>query len=833
MSETENTTNTETSTESETNVSATEITDNINGTFNAEDEFVPPQYETEEDKDKDKYYYFLRPFPVEGQYVMEIFTRCDEREPLEKEISECRIKERNLYVKISDFDSSFYKELNQIYSKDDFWPFEGVSSATLSGWYLAIKNALQYVKVTYPDKAVSALIEDFGSSLTPSDLEFISGVIQMDSLISENSQDDFHRVMNYLQTIRYDDEGFPIDDSADKDRMKELFIKELEYFNTKCNFLLKNTSDLYKYDPHNMPKEIPSGTDTNILWRYDNVKNGRQILYSTLLSLTNKCDKKVKWEIELKDLKKDIAAKEEDLSKYGSDREFVAYKLLNRNPSLPDEHGLYRVIEYDKSNNWYFVYTKSIKYSSYLDLLIVDNTELYEGYEHPDRYMIYFDKETFEFTVYCNKDGMLFPKEGILTYKYKEGTSATLGSEFNKYECHAIERYKTTFKYFNDVKVFRTKCVDANIKGELGVRYSLFDAKKPYPITETKVDSDPISKEEWEKKPLKERLKYHEQGKASNDMNLQTIMEQMEKVKPLIGQLMPVTQVMGPLEPLMSTLESVKSTVNTLKSVVESFKSAVNTIASLPIVGVVASPFNMVLDMIFKVYEIITILYIKNYELIQKLKELKEKVKPEEIEKQITEIEETIEEKQKQMEEERAEKKKLEANGTMKDNDKTKMDIFSRITESTKIQGSGDSLMDNFNAKALLPAVPKEVMDAIDKVKETTKTIKETVETIKTMKEMGDSFDQAMSTITTISAAITGSPPMDVIIEQLKTTAESKVEQKYEKQIKELEEKHKELKKKANEKKYVITETVPVEVPLEQVVDPKEAQEAAIPKVEN
>ena len=219
--------------------------------------------------------------------------------------------------------------------------------------------------------------------------------------------------------------------------------------------------------------------------------------------------------------------------------------------------------------------------------------------------------------------------------------------------------------------------------------------------------------------------------------------------------------------------------------------------------------------------------------MIQKLKELKEKVKPEEIEKQITEIEETIEEKQKQMEEERAEKKKLEANGTMKDNDKTKMDIFSNITESTKIQGSGDSLMDNFNAKALLPAVPKEVMDAIDKVKETTKTIKETVETIKTMKEMGDSFDQAMSTITTISAAITGSPPMDVIIEQLKTTAESKVEQKYEKQIKELEEKHKELKKKANEKKYVITETVPVEVPLEQVVDPKEAQEAAIPKVEN
>ena len=51
--------------------------------------------------------------------------------------------------------------------------------------------------------------------------------------------------------------------------------------------------------------------------------------------------------------------------------------------------------------------------------------------------------------------------------------------------------------------------------------------------------------------------------------------------------------------------------------------------------------------------------------------------------------------------------------------------------------------------------------------------------------------------------------------------------------LKEIERKAEELKKKANEKKYVKTKMVPVDLPLSQVIDSKEAKEKAIPKVES
>ena len=178
-------------------------------------------------------------------------------------------------------------------------------------------------------------------------------------------------------------------------------------------------------------------------------------------------------------------------------------------------------------------------------------------------------------------------------------------------------------------------------------------------------------------------------------------------------------------------------------------------------------------------------------------------------------------------------KKNLEVNSSMKENDKTKMNVFSSVTADSEVEGTGESVWDTFSANSLIPDIPQELLDKIQEAKTVIDSITTTVKTMDTLKNLGQTFDDAMNTISTVTAVLTGTPPMDMIIDKIRKEAEAKIKEKMEEPLKEIERKAEELKKKANEKKYVKTKMVPVDLPLSQVIDSKEAKEKAIPKVES
>lgn len=783
-----------------------EIKDKINGYFEGS-VYKEPVYETASDVEDKKYYYFLRPFPVEGQYILEIFTRCDETAEVQNNLNKARSDLRDLLAKEDDLEKEYNNIMNgqwekEGFSKDD--PHTDEDYLQPRWWYRELLTDYNYLKNKIPSVG-NYYILNFEEifSTDPSEAAFVSGVLICDNLI-----DDYDNVRTYILGSASE---------SDKRRMKTSFEKEIAYFTNNTNSIVKESASLYI---------LPTKADTKALQGFN---GGRSVAMTTVKNLLSSLDSLIGMGDKVAEKKADVDFYIHQLESLDPDKEFIAYKLLNRNPNLPDEEGLYReIIETGNGTYELKVHGKG----SVLHTLDVDNRLMYTNFETPDRYFIFFDKDKVNYTVYCNRDGIFQDTEGILSYVYKEGTSCTLGNEFNPYECESIGRYKTTFKYLRDEKVFRTKCVDSKVRGELGTRYSFFDAKKPYPMEKEEIEEE-ITKAEWEKLPPEQRKLYHKKGSATQNLDVNEILTQFDNIKPLLTSITPISQVLGPLEPLVGALKNVQSTADTINSTVGSFKSAVDSIASAPIVGVVAAPFKMLLNIVTGLAQVVLMLYIKNFELIQKVKDIKEQIDSGEIVNKLQDLQLFFDEKLKSLEELINSKKNLEVNSSMKENDKTKMNVFSSVTADSDVEGTGESAWDTFSANSLIPDIPQELLDNIQEAKTVIDSITTTVKTMDTLKDIGQAFDDAMNSISTVTAVLTGTPPMEMIIEKIRTEAKAKIKEKMEEPLKEIEKKAEELKKKANEKKYVKTKTVPVDLPLSQVIDSKEAKEKAIPKVES
>ena len=209
---------------------------------------------------------------------------------------------------------------------------------------------------------------------------------------------------------------------------------------------------------------------------------------------------------------------------------------------------------------------------------------------------------------------------------------------------------------------------------------------------------------------------------------------------------------------------------------------------------------------------------------------------PKNIKKQLKEVREVIDANLDAIKAAREKAKALKKNGSLEDIDKKKMDVESPIKENDLAKGSGAGLFADFNAKALIPAIPDEILDQIEQIKNTINSFESLADTVDTLKELGDSVDQAMTTISTVKAVLTGTPPLEMIMDNIRTAALPQLDAAS-LQISKFDEKQKALADaaraaKENSLKYEIKETVPIETPFPEAIDEQTIKSRTNPKVE-
>lgn len=774
---------------------AYEIKNNINGYYK-DGVYVPAEYETDEDVAQKKYYYFLRPFPVEGQYVLEIFNRNDDNAKLVEEID-------SLTEDISFID----ERMERLEKRHDEY-MNPKMETDVTGAEVDVSLGANYRKsIASFNECLSYFNEKAGTSLSVIDIfsaykERYSTLIDdtVSEEIKEKTKEDFDVYLNGgTNSVGNEFDGFiedctnvlasardyisKIDKKADPGKY-EVEMSKLEEFDESSSnyheFILK----LIKEDTEHFNYKEQKG---------------------------QKLQKKKEAEIEL--------------GEKGQDKVFIAYKLLNRNADEPDENGFWREVLVSSESDGIYTLMVCDSQSKVVHELKVENKLIYKDYKVPNRYFISFQKTTKEFTISCERTGLL-SSGSILTYVYKNKGSANLGPEFNQYECESLKNFTITFDFDLENKIYRNLSVN-KLSKKNARRWSIFDARKPYPIDEEEVIEE-ITEDVWKQKPLKERVKYNVKGMSSTDSDMQEIFSKLEQVKPLLSSLMPISQLMEPLEPVMSTLETAKKTSEKVTKNIEKFKSAVDEINSTPIVNKAAAPFLMLFEILTQLIGLVVMFYIKNADIIHKIMEIKEKCDPDKVKKQIDEVKDLIAEKKKELEEKKKKRKEAEENGKLKEQDKKKMDTISSVTETTKVpQGTGDDLMNNINLKALVPEIPEELLKELDKIQKTLDSLKETADTVKTLKTIGDDVEDAYDTINASMMLISGTPMVGDLYKQWYSGMKSDIQDTlYQYDLQQAE-----LKRKASEKIYVKKEKILVKVPLEQTIDEKEALAKAIPTI--
>ncbi len=828
-----------------------EFVKDINGAIDTDGKYKFPIYEKSGDFDKansdltviDGYYYYLRPFPVEGVYVLEIYRRNDEYKELEAQIANYK----EIFEQGGDLESNYVSNRNNIVNKKD------VRGKTLLEWnsqFLSSKdyliehltNSSSYLDSVDKSNNLDAfnemqdVLNDEKSTQTQKDAarkKYNDAVNEYhNKLLNLKTKLDLYSNYLSLYNVLFTDTKHvtPNTDTAIVEKKKQEYKQFESEFKDDCLYLTKCSSPLIWVAE--LKNESPDKlTDFN--GSRSNVQSGVSNLYDVD---TKFYDQKTSYE---KERPKYEEAKKK-IEKYGAsskDKKFLAYKFINRKESLADLYGLYRNVTVDGNSYSLEVVSKDKKHKH--NLGVVNNKQYDKNWFVPNRYFIGFTKlatGTPVFTISSCDDDIA---NTVLKYEYRGNNSAPTivdtKSNYDEDGCDSIKRFRTTFKFFSETKSYRTTTVDSKGSLQDSVRYNLFDAVEPYPVVD-RVEVKQITKKQWQDLPAKERLKYHKIGTPTMDERLQEVLGALEEVKPLVASLMPVQQVMGSLQPFVGVLESAQSTVDTVKTTIGTVKSTIDSIASMPIVGVVASPLQDILNIITGLAAVIVQFYMQNYELIKKIRDIKETLDPKNIKKQLKEVREVIDANLDAIKAAREKAKALKKNGSLEDIDKKKMDVESPIKENDLAKGSGAGLFADFNAKALIPAIPDEILDQIEQIKNTINSFESLADTVDTLKELGDSVDQAMTTISTVKAVLTGTPPLEMIMDNIRTAALPQLDAAS-LQISKFDEKQKALADaaraaKENSLKYEIKETVPIETPFPEAIDEQTIKSRTNPKVE-
>lgn len=820
-----------------------EINTDVNGKF-IDDFFKYPIYEKDGDIEKsqskeiveDGYYYFLRPFPVESVYVLEIYRRNDTYSDLEKTIESSESL-------LDDPDILNYKDKRaEIFSKKDK---QG-------------KSFNDYVEIY--DELKNRWLNNFRDADEES------------KLITQNNTKAYG---DYLIVKNDVDKNYT---AAEKEAARQKYYNIAREFKNKVAALkLDIVGDYYSYygvlltDTENLvpnrnekavetakttyEKNYDSFTDdVNTFSNYIGTSGGLDVKNLLLASMSFKeplrkvrrLDEKFRTsKISYDDTLGEYNTAKEKIKKFGAsakDKKFLAYKLLNRNKDNPDGYGLYRDVK-DLGNGEFKITINSTFGEKVHEWFTykVDNKVMYPKWETPDRYFISYEKLESGapvFHISCCKSGTFSDTEDILKYYYKGNNSSPLiGDVFNSYGpdgCLSLKRYQTTFNYLVESKTYRTITTNSRGKGIDVVRYGLFDAKKPYPI---KIEDTvhQITRGEYNNLTKREQLEYHKIGDPTIDVDVQQITSVMNQITPLITTLGPVAQVMGALDPIMPVLENVKQTTETVQKLLETTKGQIEKIASLPIVGVVADPLLSIIEIMTKTAGIIVQFYVENYVLIKKIRDTKEKFKKENIKQKLKEIRETLEAHYDKLKEKVSQLRKSITRKDMEDNDKKKMDIISPTTEKTK-PDDGASYGAELDLKAFIPEIPKEILDKINEIKDTIKKFEELIDTIDELCNMGDEIDEAMTKISEIKALVTCTPAMEPIVESIRQAALQAAEDAN-KQIEDYMLEQENLEKEFRKKKdsaiaYEKGVRTIVNVPLPEIVDTETVKARAKPKVE-
>lgn len=826
-----------------------EIVKDINGSIGTDSKYKSPIYEKSGDFDKaqsdmtviDGYYYYLRPFPVEGVYVLEIYRRNDEYKELEARIANYK----DLFESEGEFETKYVSNRNDILNKKDVrgkslleWNSQFLSSKnylidhlTASSSYLDSvdksnnidafnekQNVLNDEKSTQAQK--DAAIKKYNDTIT----EYHNKLLNLKTKLDLYS--------NYLSlyNVLFTDTKHvvPNTDKAAVDNQTQQYKKFESEFKDDCLFLTKSASPLI------WVAEIgdeASGKLTDFSGSRSNVQSGVSNLYDVDTKFYYQ-----KLEAEKERPKYEDAKKK--LEKYGAsskDKKFLAYKFINRKEALADSYGLYREVGVNGDDYEISVISKEAKNK----LGVIYNKRYDQAWKVPNRYFIGFTKlevGTPVFTVSSCDDDIA---NTILKYEYRGNNSSPLivdtKSSYDEEGCDSTKRFRTTFQFFSETKSYRTTTTDSKGSLQDSVRYNLFDAVEPYPVVD-KVEVRQITKKQWQELPAKERIKYHKIGTPTMDERLQEIMGALEEAKPVIASLMPIQQIMGSLQPFVGVLESAQTTVDTVKQTIGTTKSVIDSIASMPIVGVVASPLKSILDIITGLAGVIVQFYMQNYALIQKIRDIKEAIDPENVKKKLNEIKDTIDANIDAIKAEREKIKALKKNGSLEDIDEKKMNVESPIKESDLAKGSGAGLFADFNAKSLIPAIPDEILDQIEQMKTMIDSFSSLADTVETMKSIGDSVDQAMTTISTVKAVLTGTPPLEMIMDNIRTAAAPQIDAAM-LQISDFDKEQIKLAEAAkatrdNALKYEIKEKVPIDTPFPEVIDEQTIKSRTSPKIE-
>lgn len=828
-----------------------EIVKDINGSLTVDGKYNSPIYEKSGDFDKansdltviDGYYYYLRPFPVEGVYVLEIYRRNDEYKELEAQIANYK----EIFEQSGEFETSYVSKRNDIVNKKDV---RGKSLLEWNSQFLKSKDYLiehltsssSYLDSVDKSNNLDAfnekqeVLNDEKSTQAQKDaaIKKYNDVVVAyhNKLLNLKTKLDLYS--NYLSlynTLFTDTKHVePNTDTAAVEKQKQVYKQFESEFKDDCLYLTKCSSPLIWVAE--LSKESPDKlTDFN--GARSNVQSGVSNLYDVD---TKFYDQKTIYE---KERPKYEEAKKK-LEKYGAsskDKKFLAYKFINRKESLADSYELYRNVAVNGDSYSLEVTSKNKQVKKSLG--VVNNKRYDTTWVVPNRYFIGFTKlstGTPVFTVSSCDDDI---SNVVLKYEYRGNNSAPTivdtKSNYDEDGCDSVKRFRTTFKFFSETKSYRTTTTDSKGSLQDSVRYNLFDAVEPYPVVD-RVEVKQITKKQWQELSAKERLKYHKIGTPTMDERMQEILGALEEVKPIVSSLMPIQQIMGSLQPFVGVLESTQSTVDTVKTTIGTVKSTIDSIASMPIVGVVASPLQSILEIITGLAAVIVSFYMQNYELIKKIRDIKEAIDPENIKKQLKEVKEVIDANLDAIKAAREKAKALKKNGSLEDIDKKKMNVESPIKENDLAKGSGAGLFADFNAKALIPAIPDEILEQIEQIKTTIDSFSSLADTVTTLKELGDSVDQAMTTISTVKAVLTGTPPLEMIMDNIRTAAQPNLDAAN-LQISEFDKKQIALEEAAraareNALKYEIKETVPIETPFPEAIDEQTIKSRTSPKVE-
>lgn len=717
------------------------------------------------DEEQYKHKYYLRPLPTDGTYILEIFTKNDAVYLL-----------KNKLKKVNESLEADIAAKKPLKEKHDSYLTEGSELLTkLDELVSAYNNSMPFFYPALPE--MPKLIESYNQYYAARE-SYVEEDIQRTKTIFENNQTTFEENINTFIT-RY---------------------KELK----------SGSADLYEYYTTIMKNK------TDVLFDVkDLVKNDDKFF---------DIDKKiVEYRQQIKELENQI--KEEELLN-GTDGEFIAYSSICTQSNFADKNNLYREVSH-LGDGFYSINVINSKTMANELTVYADNKEVNEKFKNePDRFKIAFEKDTGLYVINCStkKDG------NLLIYKAKSGGGLTWdfegSTDFNPYECLATGNMSTSFNFNPVSKTYKVTSKNGN-NGYTRVSY--FDSVKPFPIEIKEEESDPILKPEYDALPLKEKAKYHKKGEATQDVDFQEYMAKVQELMPIIQSMLPATQILGPLAPILETVETVEQTAEKVDKTIGEIEKEIDEIADMEVVGVVAKPLKKIIDTLLGFIAIAIMFYIKNYEMIEKIKQIKEELKPENIKKKFKEFKDMAAEKKKEWEKKAQEKAEAAEAGKMEDDDKKKMQP--EYTPNEKIVGT-DGLFDDFNKDSLINLIPQEVLDEINKIEETVTTIETTVDKVATLKEYGDKIEKSWQKVQDTMSLLSGMPPYSYI--ERKIYEEAINNESFKQTIQQLEdfkEQQRRLKELANKQEYVKTKKVPIStIPVAQVDDVKGAISKAVPK---